>query len=286
MKIPGAVLLLILSMGFLFSMEWPVTGGIISRNFGWNNKGIPLLGVDFRSDGSVFSAEQGELLFQSIEGNNASRLPPVLGSWLALDHGGGIIGIYSRMDSGMPNVPKLVEKSMVLGESGLTGWSAEKGVSFTLFDRKERCWINPVILVSPLTDSGAPVILSVKLRDSEGRLFDLGQTRTISQGRYTILADASRIFQGSSRNPLAPFRIICSVNGTEIGGLNFETYSARDGVLMVYRNGLVPVRQVFSPWPAFELGDTSFSRGQVTMEVIAQDAEGSSRNAVYRFTVE
>ena len=281
-----AILFFILTLNFLYPMEWPVTGGTISKNFGYNDEGTPILGVNFRAESAVNAAEQGELLFYSEGNDNASGLPPVLGAWLALDHSGGIIGIYSRMERDNPEIPDLVEKSAPLGMSGVSGWSEEKGVYFSLFDRKERRWINPAMIITPLPESRQTMTLSVKLRNNEGRLLDLAQARTVSQGRYTILVEAAQVFQGQNRNPLSPFRIICSVNGTEIGRLNFETYSARDGVLMVYKNGLFPVKQIFSPYPAFELGDTGFTRGQVTMEVIAQDAEGNSRNVVYRFTVE
>jgi hypothetical protein len=162
----------------------------------------------------------------------------------------------------------------------------KKGVHFSLFDRKERRWINPTMIVTPLPNSGIPQILSVHLRNSEGTILNMAETRVINQGRHTILVHAAEIFQGTNRSPLAPFRITCSVNGSEIGRLNFETYSARDGSLMVYRNGLVPVRQIYAPYPAFELGTASFTRGQVTLEVIVQNAAGTVRSTVFRFTVE
>jgi hypothetical protein len=87
-------------------------------------------------------------------------------------------------------------------------------------------------------------------------------------------------------SPLAPFRIVCSVNGSEAGMLRFETYSARDGALMVYRNGLVPVRDVFAPKPGWEVGEAQFTRGQATLEIIVQDITGNNRNVVYRLQVE
>jgi hypothetical protein len=87
-------------------------------------------------------------------------------------------------------------------------------------------------------------------------------------------------------NPLAPYSIHCSVNGVEIGALNFETYSARDGVLMVYRNGLVPVEQVYASHEAFEVGEVWFNRGQATLEVVAQDITGNTRSVTFRLQVE
>ena len=271
----------------LFSMEWPSEDGIISRNFGWNNEGQPSLGIIYRTSNNVKAANQGELLFQSEGYINASRLPSPLGSWAALDHGEGIISIYSRMSPDTGHVPDTVNNSGIIGRAGISGWSNENGVYFQLYDRRERRWINPVMIISPLPDPGAPVIQAVRLRDNQGRLHDLAQIRTISQGRYTILVESGRVFAPAQNRPsLAPFRIISLVNGTETGMLNFETYSARDGVLMVYRNGLFPVDQIYSMYPAYELGTASFSRGQAALEIIAQDADGNSRNSVFRFTVE
>ena len=269
-----------------YSMEWPLNTGTISRNFGWNNQGQPNLGINFRASGNIEAVDNGELLFQSGGFLNTSRLPSPLGNWLALDHGEGIISVYSRMSPDTGYIPDNVRNSSIIGQAGSSGWSNENGLYFSLYDRKERRWINPVMIITPLPDPGAPMIQAVRLRDNQGRLHDLAQTRNISQGRYTILVESARIFPGQNRPPIAPFRIISLANGTETGLLNFETYSARDGVLMVYRNGLVPVDQIYSPYPAYELGTLNFSRGQTVLEIITQDAGGNSRNSVFRFMVE
>jgi hypothetical protein len=112
-----------------------------------------------------------------------------------------------------------------------------------------------------------------------------GQNR-ISQGRYTILVSAADTRASPQESPLAPHRIVCSVNGTETGSLHFETISARDGVLMVYRNGLAPAKQVYAPFPAFETGEVSLSRGQASVEIIVQDIAGNSRSVISRLIVE
>jgi len=273
-----------------FSMEWPVTNGIIEKNFGWNDGGQPVLGIVYRTEEPISAAEQGELLFEG--GGSASRMPSPLGTWTAIDHGGGIIGVYSRMRSTPEpaesererSIINIVERSTIIGEPGTTGWSGSRGLYFSLYDRREKRWINPVMIISPLPDTRAPTILSVKLRNQEGRLFELANGSVIPQGRYSILVDASQVIR--DRPPLAPFRINCSVNGVETGRLNFETYSARDGTLLVYRNGLVPVREIYSMYPSYELGTAVFTRGQVTMEVITQDAANNLRSQLLRFTAE
>ena len=271
----------------LFSMDWPSVSGVMRRNFGWNNEGQPHLGISFDAEEALTAAEDGELLYRRREGDTASRLPSPLGSWAAIDHGDGIVSIYSRFDDKLPEaVPSQVEKGLALGTAGISGWSSQKGFYFQLFDRRERRWINPSLIITPPEDTRPPEIISVRLRDNQGNLINPFQTRNIGQGRYTVIVHAIDTRRLPSEPPLAPYRIICSLNGIEVGILNFETYSARDGQLMVYRNGLVPVRQIYSPAPACEIADVWFSRGQTSLEIIAQDITGNARNAIYRLVVE
>ena len=287
MKIPVLTIFLILLTGlFLFSMDWPTNQGRIIKNFGWNDEGIPHLGVSFASSGSIGASGDGELLYQRREGDFMSRLPSPLGSWTALDHGDGIISIYSRYEStGSTELPERLGRGRIFGESGISGWSSQNGLYFQLFDRKERRWINPFMIVTS-PDTRLPLIHSVRLRNANAELLDPSTVGIISQGRYVILVDANDTRLNANDTPLAPYRIICILNGSEAGALNFETYSARDGSLMVNRNGLVPVRQVFAPVPAYEVAELWFSRGQTSLEIIAMDIAGNTRNVVYRFIVE
>ncbi|MDR1863862.1 MAG: hypothetical protein LBQ67_08075, partial [Treponema sp.] len=203
---------------FPYSMDWPSLTGEIINNFGFNDSGKPLLGMAFEEDDPVLAAEQGELLFQGREGG-ASRLPSPLGSWLALDHGDGIISIYSRMGGALPALPPKTARGGAVGESGNSGWSKTRGFYFSLFDRRERRWINPSIINSPREDTRPPVIASVRLRNSEGRLIDPAQTRTVRQGRYVVSVEAFDALTGPGESRLAPFRIVCMVNGSEVGVL-------------------------------------------------------------------
>jgi hypothetical protein len=138
------------------------------------------------------------------------------------------------------------------------------------------------------------------------------QARNLTQGRYTVIVNAAGgtplpqratlgvtpggaqgvlqnvtqgVTQGVVFRQYAPQRIVCLINGTEVSSLNFEAVSARDGVLMVYRNGLVPARQIYSGFPSFEAAEVFLTRGQVTMEIIVQDISGDSRSVVNRLIV-
>jgi hypothetical protein len=142
------------------------------------------------------------------------------------------------------------------------------------------------MIIAPLPDTRAPTIQSVSLKDADSRIIDPALVRNISQGRYTISVVAMDTRLLPNETPLAPYRITSIVNGSEVGTLNFETYSARDGTLMVHRNGLAPVRQVYANAPGFEVGEVWFTRGQARLEVIAQDINGNSQTVVYSLTVD
>jgi hypothetical protein len=55
---------------------------------------------------------------------------------------------------------------------------------------------------------------------------------------------------------------------------------------MVYRNGLVPVKQVYVPYPGFEVGELWFTRGQATLEVIARNIQGGARSITFHLQVD
>jgi len=266
--------------GTLDAMSWPSESAVLMRNFGSNDMGDPVLGMIFSGDAEVLAAENGEVIFSRSANDTVSRLPSPLGSWVALDHGDGLISIYSRCADEDRAFAK-VEKQQPIASSGTSGWSGQKGFYFVVYDRRERRWVNPAMIITPAKESRQPQILSVELRNAQGQPV---QSRNMAQGRYTVQVNTivPSVVRGSL---LAPARIVCSVNGAEAGSLNFEAVSARDGVLMVSRNGLVPAKQVYSGFPAFETAEIFLTRGQATLEIIVQGNDGISRSSVSQLIV-
>jgi hypothetical protein len=284
-----------------FAIDWPSDEAVMVSNFGKSDGGRPMLGDTFRSEGALTAIENGEIIYSRGVSAPASRFPSPLGNMLVVDHGDGLLSIYSRMAHLQAKPENLMDAGTVIAMSGMSGWSKTEGFYLSIFDRKERRWVNPSLIISAVPDTRSPLIRSVKLKDSENQIIDLATTRTVRQGAYTILvhADVPRI--KLSEPPLMPLRIICSVNGIEADYLAFETFSARDGALMMFRNGLVPASQIYTYNPAVETGELFFNRGQVTLEIIVQSsmalststaatsaagAVSDSRNAVYRLVVE
>jgi len=268
--------------GALGAMNWPCENALLVHNFGANDRGRPVLGMVFSGDTQAIAAEKGEVIFSRSANNDASRLPSTLGAWTAVDHSDGLISIYSRYEDKAVTLTQL-ERQEKIAASGTSGWSAQKGFYFIVYDKRERRWVNPALIITPLRDVRPAQIFSVELRNAQGAVM---QTRNLSQGRYTVFVNttgAAPARPGTVQH--APARIVSSVNGAEAGSLNFEAVSARDGVLMVYRNGLVPAKQIYASYPAFESAEVFLNRGQVNLEIIVQDAHGNSRSFVNRLFV-
>jgi hypothetical protein len=141
------------------------------------------------------------------------------------------------------------------------------------------------MVITPFPDTIPPQILGVRLRNANGRLLEGGQLLNLNQGRYAIVVNAVD-FLSSRGLPLAPHRIVCSVNGEGAGAFSFDTICARDGILMVNRSGLISASQVYAPWPAFEAGEVYLNRGQALLDIVVQDITGNSRSVLTRIVVE
>ena len=287
-KIAAAAILFSASL-FAFAIGWPLREGKIAANFGINDGGIPLLGNVYAASGSVFPVDVGELIFVHDPENPASRFPSPLGSWMALDHGDNLAGIYSRYEErdGAP-VPTVVETGTVLAMAGRTGWTEQDGLYFAIFDRRERRWVNPSVIIaktiSGIEDTVPPAIRQVELRSVAGTPFNPALVQRIPQGLYTVYVDVwDALEQGGGM--LAPNRIICSVNGAETVVLSFETLASMNGKRMAYRNSPVPVSDVYDE-KGFGLGEIHLTRGQTTVAIEARDIADNSRSLSFRLTVD
>ncbi|GMO43667.1 MAG: hypothetical protein Ta2B_24290 [Termitinemataceae bacterium] len=269
----------------VFAIDRPSPDARLLENFGGNKNGTPLLGDIFAAEGPVFAAEEGELVFKANAEERAGRIPSTMGAWVAVDHGNNMLSVYGHLQDESSDLDTKLEKTDLVGMAGKTGWAKSEGFNLTIFDRKEKRWVNPSLVVSSVEDTRTPSIQYVRLRNSAGREIDISQTRTISQGRWSIIVYAEDT-QFSFTDSLMPSKITCSVNGLEAGALALETFYARDGNLMMYRNGLIPVSQIYQFFPAVEAGETWFNRGQATLEVIVEDIAKNKRVALYKLFVE
>jgi len=230
------------------------------------------------------------LIFSSTGKEAASRLPSPLGAWSAVAHSDGLVSIYGRCKDEGRRRMSYIEPGGIIAKSGVSGWSRNEGVYYILYDRKERRWVNSLMVITLPQDTAEPQILSAQIQaaggKAAGRTLDGGVIRNVSQGRYTIVVNAIDSLVTPRGAQLAPYRILCSVNGEEIGSVSFDTMSAKEGVLMINRNGQVPAKRVYAPYPAYEIGEVQLNRGQANLEIIVQDAAGNSRGSLTRIIID
>ena len=286
MKVFLIILFVFFNSG-LGAMEWPVgEDAVLVQNFGFNNKGRPVLGTVFEGEGGIKAVEGGEIVFSITGKEKANRVPSPLGNWSAVDHGNGLLSIYSRYEEGSLTEQSSVAKGSEIASLGTSGFSGSSGLYFILYDYRERRWVNPSLIITHFEDSVPPQISGIQLFNASGRLMETSGLRNLSQGMYKIRVNIFDTLSETRRTQLAPYRIICSVNGEEAGTLTLDTISAVDGTLMVNRNGLWPVKNIYEAFPGFEAAEVQLIRGLVMLEIIAMDISGNSRSTLTRLNVE
>ena len=281
------IIFFVFKVSSIKAMDWPMDDNtVLVNNFGFNNKGRPILGSVFEGEGKIKAVDKGEIIYSSTGKESRSRLPSPLGSWNAVDHGNGLISIYSRYEENSLTQKTSIEKGTEIASSGMSGWSGNNGLYFILYDQKEQTWINPSLIITPFSDTVPPQITGIQLYDANGKLVENPQFGKLKQGKYNIKVNVFDILTDEKRKPLAPYRIISSVNGEETAMLTFDTMSTREGELMVNRNGLIPARRIYAAQSGFLASEVQLNRGLVMLEIIVMDISGNASSILARMTVE
>jgi hypothetical protein len=284
----------------------------MQKNFGENSGGLLETGDTFLkqqadSNDSVHSIGKGELIFAGsggdcIDNASPSGIPSPLGCWVAINHGDGLTGIYGRLAQGSVTPKDLyqgVDSSSVIGTAGRSGEFAGKpadaGFYFSVYDSREKRYVNSVLVLPKTQDAIKPVIKNVTLRGEGGQQVNLDSMRVASQGLWDVVVTASDSTQPGGPT-LAPYRIVILVNGVENGNLNFATVQAKDGVRSVSRsglsasgnavNGLESAAKVYAYPPGWDAATVQLARGMVSMDVIVSDYAGNSTTASYKLYIE
>lgn len=273
------------------AVEWPTAEAELKAGFGQNDRGAPSVGMRFAGEDAVRAADAGELVFSvSAEGiaYRPGAFPHPLGEWAAIDHGNGILSVYGGMAAEERKAAEttLVEKGARIGRTGTSGWSAQPGLFFSIYDRAERRWVNPTMIAPKRADGSAPTIESVELIGKDGQAFPLPQTKNVRQGSYRVVVDAADGEQAKRAGRLAPQRLICLVDGAEQGAVHLETIKTENGRLQASRRTTAPATEIFMKNGAYDLGEIRLSRGRSSFEIVARDAAGNERTASYIVVVE
>jgi hypothetical protein len=284
----GAALALIAASGAAVALDWPISPPRLAATFGTPAAGRLVSGVCLASeDGLVRSSEKGELSFCVEEGSHPAGMPMPLGTFVVVEHGGGIAAVYAHLARGTASsYLSSVEAGAILGRSGATGWSEGSGALFEVFDRKEGSWVNPLLVLPPLADDKPPIIRSLALSRG-GSIFVLGSRSTIPQGSYVVSADVADPADSPwTAGPLAPYILRLSVDGVEIARKVFDVARGRDGELAFFSREPSPASGLRTVEGRWVLGDRLLSRGRVSFDLRVEDAVGNKRSSTWTISVE
>jgi hypothetical protein len=195
------------------------------------------------------------------------------------------MGLYARSRR-RTAAGERVGRDTVVATSAVTGWATETGYYFSVYDRKERRWVNPMMLYGGVADDVPPVLLSAHLRGDKGQRYDLEDAKSARQGNYRVEIEASdHVTVGGAA--LYPYRISCALNGVDAGILALEIFAAPSGRLMLYGNDLVPADAIYERPPALAAAsNVFFARGIASLEITVQDYSRNTRTARYTIRIE
>jgi hypothetical protein len=274
-------------LSIVAALDWPLAKPQPAALFGTSAYGGFVTGVELSSDADlVKAADDGELAFV-FDGNNASRIPSAIGSYMAVEHQRGIVGVYAELTEGSASsYLKKVNKGNILGTAGASGWTKGSGLSFKLFDRAAGRWVNPLLLMPPLDDKAQPLIRSAALM-RDGKLYPLGETKSLPQGQYTVVVDAVDSLQASwTAAAPAPYFLRVVVDGAKAGELSFDVAEQKGGKLMIGSQSPRSFNDCYLPDGKIILASRVFARGKSVIQILVRDYAGNERQASWALILE
>jgi hypothetical protein len=286
----AGILGLAVSGSLLFAMDWPLSPPRLAATFGTFAKGRVVAGIALSAEDSPLrSADDGELSFVMEEGNRTGLLPSTLGSFMVLEHPGGMAGLYSHLAPGSLTArQKMFKRGELLGRGGASGWIEGPGTVFQVFDRRASAWVNPLLLLPPLADDKAPVIRSLALSLSRAdKVYVLGEAPSVPQGTYKVSVDVADPADSTwTVAPLAPYSIRLAIDGVEAAKDVFDVIRASDGELRLFSQSPVSASELRTREGRYTLSERLFTRGRTVIEVRVEDAAGNKRSASWTIVVE
>ncbi len=272
-----------LAAAAMFALEWPTDRPEAASTFGTLSAGRFSTGMLVGSgDGLVRTAAAGDLAFVLDGDRLAGGFPSTLGAFVAVAHPQDLTTVYGRLKPGtLSTYLTTVRERDILGmalasDAGALTW-------FGVFDRAKDAWVNPLILLAPEKDAKDPVIRAVLLSNDE-RVYRLGEARTVRQGRYEVLLDAT---DPSGTAPgRAPYSVRLLVDGIERFACRFDSAVAPEGVRLFDPKDARTGPSFYDGRGYMRLGTLDLARGAAYLNVTVADFEGNARELAYQLAVE
>jgi murein DD-endopeptidase MepM/ murein hydrolase activator NlpD len=288
LSVLSAATALALASSLLFAMDWPLTPPRLAATFGTVAKGRVVTGVALAAENSlVRSSEDGEIAFSLEDRSHPAGLPTPLGSFMIVEHKGGMAAVYSHIAPGtLSTYLRKPKAGDILGMSGSSGWIEGSGVVYQVFDRRASSWVNPFLVLPPLTDDKPPVIRSLALSRS-GKTYVLGEVPSLPQGTYAVSVDVADPSDAPwIVGPLAPYMLRLSIDGVEVAKEVFDVAKSSGGKLELFAQNPIPAVELRTKEGRYLLTERLFTRGRTLLEIRVEDASGNKRSASWTIVLE
>jgi hypothetical protein len=271
--------------------DWPLAKVVLTATFGESRGDHFHAGVDLGGgDQEVRPIAAGELVFSFEEAEDRTSLPVGLGSFLVLQHQGGVRSLYGHLEAGsLRRSEKIFDRSVPLGRVGATGYSLGKHLHLAIIDSEMRSLINPLAVLPPLPDRQTPVIKELYLRSGRepvaakvGASFRQGTTEVLAE-LYDLREDVSFAWR------MASYRISLYQDGREVAALRLDGLHEklrRDGTpqLALLESDLGFEELYESEW-LLRIGEVKLVPGQTTLSLFAADYAGNESSRDFLLTV-
>lgn len=270
----------------LQAFEWPIRIPRLVSTFGESRDGQFHTGLDLGGEGqNVYPIEIGETVFSFEEGEIGTELPTGLGSFIVLEHDGGLRSTYSHLAAGS------VERSVTslspadtIGIVGGTGYTEEPHLHLQITDRELEQLVNPLLVLPQEEDRAAPVIRNVSLLYGN-ELVPVTDGATVPVGDAVLVAELYDVNSGSGTNATAPYRILVLHNGQQTFQLTFDALSLSRERLVFFPSDEIDFSALYHTDAMMKLGRLTLMTGKAQLEISAADFRQNRSVASFAVTV-
>ncbi len=286
-KVYGGFLLLF-AVSSLSGYDWPVAQSVLSGAFGENVQTRFRNGIDIGGGGlPVHPIERGEVIFSFEEGEHPGELPTGIGSFLAMEHEGGLRSLYAHLETGsVERIRTVLAGGDVVGIVGDSGSLQEKKLRLVVYDTQLKQTVNPLVLLPPLADRVAPVIGEVALDDGTGTPVPLARGVRTAGRELVLIADiVDRGDPPAASAPMSPYEVKVSVNGKQVYQVQFAAIREQDGVMLLDPDRERSFEAFYSGERQLRLGPVPVEEGEALLEISATDLSGNTSRKSFSVTV-
>ncbi len=278
----------LMAASVLSAMSWPLDAPTPAATFGTFAQGRYMTEIELASEGgAVHPAEDGELIFCYDSKRDSGSLPSTIGSYALVEHQRDMVGLYAELAPGsVPSSPLKLRTGNVIGIAGESGLTRGPGLLFGIFDRRADRWVNPVLLLPPLTDKTPPAIRSVQLIGASNQ-YRLGDSKVLPQGTYTVSADVSDVPSAAwIRSNSAPYYLRLMIDGAKVAEFSYDVASVKNGKTVLAEKAPGNVENYLEKDGRLLLARRFFSHGRSIIEIVARDFAGNESKQSWTVTVQ